>query len=76
MMPASAPPAIQPVYGPSQQFRFRCRDVTVLGHVEAAMPLRQSVWHLNDGPPTSFYVEHVPDTGMDWRSPTRRARPG
>lgn len=59
--------AIALVYGSSQPFRFRYRDITIPGHVEAAMPLRRSVWRLNNGPPTFFYVEQVPDTGLDWR---------
>jgi hypothetical protein len=73
--PGSAPPAIQLVYGPSQQFRLRCRDVTVLGHVEAAMPLRRSGWQLNDGPILKnlgdFKVE-IPVDGLELREGDNR----
>ena len=55
------------IYGDRQFFRLRLQDIHVRGHVDAPAPLRASTYRLNDGPPTSFYVEQVPDQGTDWR---------
>ena len=49
------------VYGARQQFRFRHRDINVIGHVDAALPLRRSAYRLNDGPPVAFFVKAPPD---------------
>jgi len=54
-------------YGRAQEFRYRAHDINVLGRVEgAAYPLVSSTWSLNGGPETFVYVEHVPDSGIDW----------
>jgi len=59
---------VQWVYGNRQQFRFRYRDINLLGHVEAAWPLRSSTYRLNEGPKTYFYVEQIPEPlDLDWR---------
>jgi hypothetical protein len=59
---------IQWVYGALQQFKFRYRDINLLGHVDAIMPLRNSTYQLNDGPKTYFYVESIPEPpDLDWR---------
>jgi hypothetical protein len=58
---------IRLTYGRRQVFRFRCEDITVRGQVvDAAMPLRRATYRLNGGSPTSFYVEAIPDEGVDW----------
>ena len=58
---------IRLTYGCAQIFRFRYEDITVRGQVEnVAMPLRRSIYRLNGGSPTSFYVEAVLDEGVDW----------
>jgi hypothetical protein len=59
--------SIQLTYGRRQVFRFRYGDITVRGQVErVAMPLRRATYRLNGGQPISFYVEAVPDEGVDW----------
>jgi hypothetical protein len=58
---------IRLTYGERQRFRFRTYDLNVHGRVaDAAYPMRTSTWSLNDGPETYFYVEAVPDPGIDW----------
>ena len=53
---------IQFTYGRHQQFRYRYQDVNIHGRViAAAMPVRRSVYKLNQGAWHSFYVESVPD---------------
>ncbi|MGH7265341.1 MAG: hypothetical protein ACREMB_10875 [Candidatus Rokuibacteriota bacterium] len=55
-------------YGSQQRFRFRYRDVTLPGHVDAPMPLRSATYRLDDGPPVRFYVEELSEPpGLDWR---------
>ena len=59
--------AIRLVYGTSQTFRFRQRDINLIGQVAgASYPLRRSEYRLNGGEPIFFYVDHVPDPGIDW----------
>jgi hypothetical protein len=54
-------------YGQRQRFRFRTYDLNIVGRLEhAAYPIRISTWSLNGGVPVYFYVEHVPDPGIDW----------
>jgi len=54
-------------YGARQRFRYRTYDLNVHGRVaDGVMPIREATWSLNDGPPTEFYVESVPDPGIDW----------
>lgn len=49
-------------YGPRQQFRYRYADINIHGRVvAAAMPIRRSMYRLNQGEWHSFYVESVPD---------------
>ena len=55
------------LYGERQPFRLRLQDIHVRGHVDAPPPFQTSTYRLNDGPPTPFYVEQVPDQGTDWR---------
>jgi hypothetical protein len=58
---------ILPTYGLRQRFRYRTDDINVHGRVAGVVyPLRASTWSLNDGPPIDFYVEAVPDPGIDW----------
>jgi len=39
----------------------------VIGHVAGARyPLRAAVWSLNGGPERAFYVDPIPDPGLDW----------
>ena len=49
------------VYGETQQFRFRHRDINILGHVEGLLPVRRSVYRLNSGNSVPFYVKCVPE---------------
>lgn len=39
-------------YGLRQQLRFRCRDLTFQGRIEAAQhPVARAAWRLNGGAP-------------------------
>lgn len=59
--------AIELTYGTRQQFRYRDRIITIRGQVAPLTPpLRRAVYRLNSGPETPFYVETVPDDGVDW----------
>lgn len=54
-------------YGTRQRFRYRTYDLNVHGRVtDVAYPIETSTWSLNGGPETFFYVEAVPDPGIDW----------
>ncbi len=54
-------------YGTKQRFRCRTHDLNFMGRVEnAAIPVKDSVYSLNGGPEVYFYVEEVPDPGIDW----------
>lgn len=54
-------------YGARQRFRYRTYDVNVHGRVAyMEMPVREATWSLNGGTSTDFYVEAVPDPGIDW----------
>lgn len=54
-------------YGKEQRFRARTSDVNIMGRIEgAAFPLRRSSWSLNGASESFFYVETVPDPGIDW----------
>jgi hypothetical protein len=67
------------VYGLRQRFRFRTRDINILGRFHGATPVRRAEWRLNGGSPTQFYVEATPNvsllptptgfvaTPIDWR---------
>ena len=58
---------IRLTYGQRQTFRFRNRDVTIRGQLDAAEhPLHRAEYRLNAGPAVPFYVEAVPDDGVDW----------
>lgn len=58
---------IRLTYGTRQRFRYRYRDITIRGQVDGLTPpVRRAVYRLNDGPETPFYVEAVPDDGIDW----------
>ena len=54
-------------YGTRQRFRYRTYDINVHGRVASLeVPVRRSTWSLNGGPEVDFYVESVPDPGIDW----------
>ena len=54
-------------YGTRQQFRYRTYDLNFMGRVEnLKIPVKESVWSLNGGEEVYFYVESVPDPGIDW----------
>ena len=58
---------IRLAYGPQQRFRFHHRDLNLTGRVEgAAFPLDHARFRLNGGPERPFYVDPVPDPGIDW----------
>jgi hypothetical protein len=48
---------IKLIYGNRQQFRFRHNDINILGYVDVQLPLKRSVYSLNNGLPKHFYVE-------------------
>lgn len=59
--------AINLNYGTKQQFRYRTYDLNFMGYVEnMTLPVKNSVWSLNGGSETYFYLEHVPDPRLDW----------
>ena len=53
-------------YGPRQPFRKHHADVNVIGAVEASLPIRSAVYRLNQDPPSPFYVDDVPNPGVDF----------
>ena len=54
-------------YGTRQRFRPRHGDLNVIGCLrDAAFPVASAAYRLNEGAPRGFYVEHVPDPGLDW----------
>lgn len=58
---------IRLTYGTRQRFRYRHADITVRGEVDGLVPpVRRALWRLNDARNTSFYVEEIPDPGIDW----------
>ncbi|MEM7023749.1 MAG: hypothetical protein AAF637_14325 [Pseudomonadota bacterium] len=53
--------------GTRQQFRYRYRDITIRGQIDGLdPPVSRAAYSLNDGPETEFYVEEIPDDGIDW----------
>ncbi len=53
--------------GAHQQFRCRYPDITIRGQVDDLQPpARRAHYRLNQGPATGFYVEAIPDDGIDW----------
>lgn len=49
-------------HGSRQKFRYRYADINIQGRVAAAqIPIRRSLYRLNDGGWHSFYIETVPD---------------
>jgi len=58
---------IRLTHGKQQRFRYRTHDLNILGRVEnASHPFRKSHYRLNSGQEVFFYVESVPDPGIDW----------
>lgn len=58
---------IRLTYGKEQTFRYRTRDLNIIGRVEnATHPFKISHYSLNGGQEVYFYVESVPDPGIDW----------
>jgi hypothetical protein len=58
---------IRLTYGKEQNFRYRTRDLNIIGRVEnAAHPFKKSHYTLNSGQEVHFYVESIPDPGIDW----------
>ncbi len=54
-------------YGRRQRFRHRTHDINIHGRLaNRPVPTRQATWSLNGGPAVAFYVESVPDPGIDW----------
>ena len=54
-------------YGTRQRFRYRTYDLNVHGRVSRMkLPVRSATWSLNGGSAVDFYVESVPDPGIDW----------
>jgi hypothetical protein len=59
--------AIILTYGTRQRFRYRTHDLNVHGRLAYLdIPVRSATWALNGGRGVSFYVESVPDPGIDW----------
>jgi hypothetical protein len=58
---------IRLTYGTRQRFRHRHHDITIRGQVDGLEPpVRRAGYRLNDGNATPFYVEEIPDHGIDW----------
>lgn len=58
---------IRLTYGANQRFRFRHRDLNFTGRVDGAVyPLRGATYRLNGGAERPFYVDPIPDPGIDW----------
>lgn len=56
-------------YGKEQRFRRRTNLITIRGHIEqAAHPVSKAARTLNGGDRKPFYVEDIPDDGVDWTS--------
>jgi hypothetical protein len=54
-------------YGTQQRFKHRHGDINIVGRVEQIdYPVKASTYTLNGGEPVYFYVEEVPDPGIDW----------
>jgi hypothetical protein len=54
-------------YGRRQRFRYHTYDLNFMGRVEnASHPVNTSTWSLNGAEPVYFYVEQIPDPGIDW----------
>lgn len=59
--------AILLTYGLTQRFRYRTYDLNFHGRVaQVQVPVRSATWSLNGGAGVPFYVESVPDPGIDW----------
>jgi hypothetical protein len=54
---------IELFYGNRQRFRYRHRDVNLLGRTHLGTRVVRSHYALNGGPPTPFYVEPEPPGG-------------
>jgi hypothetical protein len=54
-------------YGAKQRLRYRTRDLTFQGRIEAASyPLVRAQWRLNEAAFEDCYVEALVDEGTDW----------
>jgi hypothetical protein len=54
-------------YGTRQRFRYRTYDLNFHGRLSRpVVPVREATWSLNGSAPVAFYVESVPDPGIDW----------
>lgn len=51
---------IQLQHGDRQKFRFRHKDINLLGKSDVKLPVRRSTYILNDSSPIHFYVEPQP----------------
>ena len=64
---------IQLLHGNRQQFRWRHKDINILGKTDAKLPVVRSVYLLNEGLPVHFYIEPKPNFGLPkypWRTRT------
>ena len=58
---------VQLTYGSKQQFRYRTRDINIIGRLTGACyPMEITHYSLNGGENTFFRVEDIPDPGLDW----------
>ena len=55
--PACLSADVQLTYGTHQTFRYRYRDINVVGATAVPQPVRSSVYRLNDAAPVTFYVK-------------------
>jgi len=55
--PARLSADVQLTYGTHQTFRYRHRDINVVGTAAVPRPVRSSEYRLNDAAPVSFYVK-------------------
>jgi len=56
-LPARLSADIQLTYGTHQTFRYRHRDINVVGTTTVPQPVQSSAYRLNDAAPVTFYVK-------------------
>jgi hypothetical protein len=53
-------------YGHRQRFRPHHEDINLIGRVDAPLPVREAISRVNGGLPQPFYVDPLPDPGLDF----------
>jgi hypothetical protein len=63
-------------YGDNQRFRMRHGDINLIGSTDAVLPAQHSVYRLNQGEPTHFYLEPEETSSDPPRYPYGMRTPG